>query len=52
MWHVCDEEKCIQCFGGKNLREEEALEDLRVEGRIMWTGFILLRIAKRGVLLR
>jgi hypothetical protein len=35
MWRVRGEERCIQGFGGGNLREKDHLENPRVEGRII-----------------
>ena len=37
MWHVWgrEEERCIQGFGGGNLREGDYLEDLGIDGMII-----------------
>ena len=54
------EERCIQGFGGENLRERYHLEDPDIDGRIIlgwivrkwarmaWTGLIWLRIGTGG----
>jgi hypothetical protein len=38
MWHVFGgegEEKCMQGFGGGNLKERDYMEDLDIDGRIL-----------------
>jgi hypothetical protein len=56
------EERCIQAFGGGNLRERDHLEDLRLDRRIIlkyifkkldgaWTRLMWLRIGTSGGLL-
>jgi hypothetical protein len=57
---VREGERCVQCFGKKNLREIEHWRDTGVDGRIilrrnfkkwgvvMWTGLSWLRIETGG----
>jgi hypothetical protein len=35
MWHIWGGKRCIQYFGGGNLREGGQLEDLHKDGRII-----------------
>jgi hypothetical protein len=32
MWHVWEQEWCIQAFGGGDMRERDHLKDLGVDG--------------------
>ena len=60
MYRVWREERRIRCFGGKNLRERDHLEDSGVDGRIilrwifrkwdvrLWTESSWLRIGTGG----
>jgi hypothetical protein len=35
MWHYGRQKRCIQDFGGGDLRERDCLEELGIDGRII-----------------